>query len=119
MEKTINVGGLDVKFKASALTPVLYRQKFGREFFADAQKLAKAYTSDADYQIPDLECFERIAYIMARQADPDVPDDPAEWMDSLPGLSLYMALPEIITLWGLSTTQTAVAKKKQGRQSGK
>lgn len=121
MEKTIVVGGQEIKFRASGLTPKLYRQKFGREFFADAQKLAKAYMdTESEYTIPDLECFERLAYIMAKQGDPaNTPDDPDEWLDSLDGLVIYQVLPEVMNLWGASATQTAEPKKKVNRPSGR
>ena len=120
MEKVISVGGKDIRFRASGLTPKLYRQKYGREFFADAQKLAKAYMDpEKEYDIPDLECFERLAYIMAWQGDPSIPDDPDEWLDSLDGLVIYQVLPEVIGLWGASATQTAEPKKKVNRPSGR
>ena len=120
MEKTIVVGGQEIKFRASGLTPKLYRQKFGREFFADAQKLTKAFMDkDGEYTIPDLECFERLAYITAWQGNPSISDDPDEWLDTLDGLEIYQVLPEVIGLWAASAGQTASLKKKVGRPSGR
>lgn len=120
MEKVVTVGDKDIKFRASGLTPKLYRQRFGREFFADAQKLAKSYMDpESEYSIPDLECFERLAYIMAWQGDNSIPDDMDEWLDSLDGLVIYQVLPEVMSLWSASATQTAAPKKKAVKQSGR
>ena len=60
-----------------------------------------------------LEMFENIAYIMAKHADPNIPGDPDEWLDGLPGvLSIYEALPEIIALWSENLKTTSVPRKK-------
>lgn len=44
MEKRIQIDGKEVGFRASALTPRLYRHKIGRDMIQDLNKLQKAYT---------------------------------------------------------------------------
>lgn len=44
MEKRIKIDGKEVGFRASALTPRLYRHKIGRDMIQDLNKLQKAYT---------------------------------------------------------------------------
>ena len=58
-----------------------------------------------------LEMFENIAYIMAKHADPSIPDSPEEWLDEFSTFSIYQVLPKIIELWGLNV-QTDVESKK-------
>ena len=38
MEKTINIDGKDVKLISSGATPIIYKNAFGRDFFADLGK---------------------------------------------------------------------------------
>ena len=45
-----------------------------------------------------LEMFENIAYIMAKHADPTIPDSPEEWLDEFSTFSIYQVLPKIIEL---------------------
>lgn len=58
-----------------------------------------------------LEMFENIAYIMAKHADPTIPDSSEEWLDEFSTFSIYQVLPKIIEFWGL-TVQTDVESKK-------
>lgn len=43
MEKVISVDGKEVGFRASALTPRLYRHKIGRDIVRDMNQLKRAY----------------------------------------------------------------------------
>ena len=61
-----------------------------------------------------LEMFENIAYIMAKHADPTIPDSPEEWLDEFSTFSIYQMLPKIIELWCLNV-QTDVESKKNSR----
>lgn len=110
--KTIDIDGKPTKFRASAAVPRLYRCKFGRDIYKDLQKLEKGL-DDEDADIESLEVFENVAYILAKHADPSVPDSPDEWLDGYGMFSIYEVLPQIIDLWGLNTAQEAESKKKQ------
>ena len=66
-----------------------------------------------------LEMFENIAYVMAKHADPSIPDTPEEWLDSFNTFSIYQVLPQIIELWGLNTQTDVQAKKNFARLTGK
>lgn len=127
MEKTIVVGGNEVRMRASALIPRLYRFKFGRDMIADMRQLQKSWQKavnlpedaseeeqqDAQLSALDLTIFENVAYMMAKHADKDLPATPDEWLDSLDGVfSIYEVLPEILELWGLSNQTTSIPKKK-------
>lgn len=127
MERTLNIGGAELRMRASALIPRLYRFKFGRDLIKDMSQLEKAYKKalsvkegatdeerrDAELSILDLTIFENVAWAMAKNADPNVPDDPGEWLDSIDGIfSVYEVLPEILEIWtdGLNTTSIPAKK---------
>ena len=66
-----------------------------------------------------LEMFENIAYIMAKHADPSIPDTPEEWLDEFNTFSIYQVLPKIIELWGLNMKTDVEAKKNLMQLTGK
>ena len=47
-----------------------------------------------------LEMFENIAFVMAKHADPAIPNSPEEWLDGFNTFSIYQVLPQLIELWG-------------------
>ena len=55
--------------------------------------------------------FENIAYVMAKHADANIPDNPEDWLDEFSTFSIYQVLPELIKLWGLNI-QTDIESKK-------
>lgn len=126
MDKVITIGNKEVGFRATALTPRLYRHKIGRDIIQDFGRLEKAYRKaaalpetameeerrEAQLSAFDLEIFENAAYIMARQYDPSVPDSPDEWLDGFEVFSIYEVLPHILELWALNEATTARPKKK-------
>ena len=119
MEKTINIDGKEVRLRATAAVPRLYRIKFGRDIMQDLSKFSDAYekatTEQEQFEATDLGLFENVAYIMAKHADKDaVPSSVEEWLDSFEVFSIYQVLPEILTRWNLNTLTTAKPKKKQG-----
>ncbi len=115
LTKTISIDGKDVTFRASAAIPRLYRVKFHRDIYKDLDALQKAMDgSDEKASTLDtfyLELFENISYVMARHADPSIPDTPEEWLEQFNTFSIYQVLPEIIQLWGLNVQTDVTAKK--------
>lgn len=117
MDKIVEIDGREVKFRATARTPRLYRMLVGRDMITDMNKLMKAYQrkkeDEEDLDIIDLQIFEDVAYIMARHADPDIKEKTAdEWLDTFNMFSVYVVLPHILDLWALNTRQTSQSKKK-------
>ena len=117
--KTIEIDGQRVPFKASAAIPRIYRIRFQRDIYKDLSELEKAVgkgnPEDSNLDLFSLELFENIAYIMAKHADPTIPDSPEEWLDDFSAFSIYQILPKIIELWGLNV-QTDVESKKNFTQ---
>ena len=111
MKKNITIDGQEVAFKASAAIPRIYRMRFHRDIYKDLR--------DLELDLFSLEMFENIAYVMAKHADPSIPDTPEEWLDSFNTFSIYQVLPQIIELWGLNTQTDVQAKKNFARLTGK
>lgn len=118
MDKIIEICGKEVKFRATARTPRLYRMIIGRDMIVDMNKLKKAFDKiekgEAEsFDIIDLQIFEDTAYIMARHADPEMNEKtPEEWLDTFDMFSIYEILPQIFELWAMNTKQTSTPKKK-------
>lgn len=126
MEKVIEIDGKNVGFRATALTPRLYRHKIGRDIVQDMNQLKKAYLKaasisddateeekkDAQLSVMNLEIFENVAYIMARQYDNTIPDTPDEWLDQFTMFMIFDVLPHILELWDSNQKTTSIPKKK-------
>ena len=113
MDKIVEIDGREVKFRATARTPRLYRALVGRDMITDMNKLMKAYQRKKDDEeeldIINLQIFEDVAYIMARHANPDMAEKTAdEWLDTFNMFSVYVDLPHILELWALNTQQTFI-----------
>lgn len=121
--KTIEIDGQDVPFRASAAIPRIYRVKFGRDIYKDLAFLNKVVKNNSEeasgLDSLSLEMFENITYVMAKHADPDIPDTAEEWLDEFNVFSIYQILPKIIELWNLNIQTQAESKKKFVQVSGK
>ena len=121
--KKIEIDGQEVEFRASAAVPRMYRIKFGRDIYKDLRQLEKAVGDNKEESSGldtfSLEMFENIAYIMAKHADPAVPNTPEEWLDGFNTFSIYQILPQIIELWGLNVQTDVQSKKNFAQLSGK
>lgn len=123
LTKTINIDGTDVKFRASAAVPRMYRIKFGRDIFKDLKSLQQA-VGDGDEEksnldLFSLEMFENLAWIMAKHGDPSVPDTPEEFLDQFQTFSIYQVLPQLVELWGLNLKTDIEAKKNLAQLTGR
>lgn len=134
MEATVTIDGQEVKFRASAAVPRLYRIKFRRDILQDflaiktavdrAQEASKDEGGSGSTLPPSLPMevlglFENMAYIMAKHADPQgVPGDPDEWLERFGTFSIYGIFPVIRALWEQNTEALDIAKKKLGQLTG-
>jgi hypothetical protein len=121
--KKIEIDGVEVAFKASAAIPRIYRLKFQRDIYKDISILEKSIDDKnpeaSDLDTFSLEMFENIAYIMAKHADPSIPDTVEDWLDQFNTFSIYQVLPELIELWGLNIKTDAESKKNFEKVKGK
>ena len=130
LKKQIEIDGHLVEFKASAAVPRMYRLKFGRDIFKDLTKIAEHMkekeneakekgTNGSSLPIEDLELFENASYIMAKHADPSIPNSIEEWLERFNTFSIYQILPQIMELWSLNVQTDVENKKKLSQLSGK
>jgi len=108
MERTVTLDGKEVRLRASAAIPRLYRLKFGRDIIQDMRSIQRAVKKaedarreggDAPIPMEALTLFENVAYLMARHADPAVPDTVDAWLDGFETFSIYSVFPVIQELW--------------------
>lgn len=125
MDKVLTISGKEVGLRATALTPRLYRHKIGRDIIQDMSQLQKAFAKAAriskdataeereaaQLSVMDLEIFENVAFIMARQYDQNIPDTVDAWLDQFDTFSIYEIFPEILSLWNMNNKTTAKPKK--------
>nr|DAZ38046.1 MAG TPA: tail assembly chaperone protein [Caudoviricetes sp.] len=123
VRRTIKIDGKEVAFKASAAIPRIYRLKFQRDIYKDISLLEKSLGDNSEEEsnldLFSLEMFENIAFIMAKHADPSIPDEVEDWLDEFNTFSIYQVLPQLIELWGMNIKTGAEAKKNFVQQSVK
>ena len=121
MIKSIEIDGKQVPFKASAAIPRIYRMNFQRDIYKDLKALEKSVGDNSEensnLDMFSLEMFENIAFVMAKHADPAIPDSPEEWLDGFNTFSIYLVLPQLIELWGLNVQTDVESKKNFVQQS--
>ena len=123
VRRNIEIDGKEVAFKASAAIPRIYRLKFQWDIYKDIAQLEKSLgdntEEESNLDLFSLEMFENIAFIMAKHADPSIPDEVEDWLDEFNTFSIYQVLPQLIELWGMNIKTDAEAKKNFVQQSVK
>lgn len=141
MERTILIDGKEVRLRASASIPRLYRIKFRRDIIHDMAFISKALDKSlrarkaaelaeskteakeetagqavaleaSDIPLEALTMFENVAYLMAKHADPTAPSDPEEWLDGFETFSIYQVFPVIQEMWEANLQTKSVPVKK-------
>ena len=122
MEKVIEIDGKEIKFRATAAIPRLYRIKFGRDIMKDMQDIQRAMEKSDKEPIPMkmLEVFENVSYLMAKHANPDMEAKTVEdWLDGFDTFSIYIVFPQLLELWRANNQTLVSPKKKAGPPTGK
>lgn len=109
MEKLIEIDGKQIYLKAHAGVPLMYKNYFSVDFFADAMKFAKSFdammseSSDfsqmsyEDLSHVDMNMFYRMLWIFAKAGKKDLP--PLEnWLEQFDALPLDEITPPIIQM---------------------
>lgn len=116
MEKTILIDGQKIRFKTNGATPLRYKAQFGKDYFKEILKmapLAKFAGKDlnpADLDALDFDIFFNIAWIMAKTAEPTIPE-PMEWLEGFEEFPMIEIFPELQDLMITSLQGTATKKK--------
>lgn len=113
MEKVIKIGGQDIRLVANALTPVILKEELGTDVLSEITALQNT-TDDAESK--SIMLFQKIAFVMAKQGNPDMHMNYYDWLSQFEMMDLYTALPEVVELWGKNTQTASVPKKKYRHQ---
>lgn len=117
MEKTIIIDGKSVRFKSNGATPLRYKAQFGKDYLKEILKMApieniskkKSKEVNAkDLEVLDFEVFYNIAWIMAKTADPSIPE-PITWLSEFEEFPIAEIFPEMQEL--MLSTLTSSKKK--------
>lgn len=93
MEKTITIGGKEILMRATAATPMHYRNQFKKDMMVEL-----AAQEGKDLQNMDLGVFERMAYIFSGAFKNGVSLE--EWLEQFDEITaLTEAIPDIMTFW--------------------
>ena len=112
METTIKIGDKDLKLKSTAKTLRLYRCTFERDLLVDMQALTQRVAENKTISDEDLETFENVIFVMASQADENLPTNIGDWLDTFEPMDIYKICPQILKLWNSTTKPTETLKKK-------
>lgn len=115
MEKTIIIDGKEIRFKTNGATPLRYKAQFGRDYFQEILKMAplqnlskkkKAEIIAKDLEALDFEVFYNLAWIMAKTAEPSIPE-PIEWLEQFDEFPMAEIIPELqdMLLASIQTTK--------------
>ena len=122
MRKTIVIDGKEVELKATASTVRRYKSWFNRDLLKDFGKVyrvfkeAEALAAEAgeatkvEISGEILEVIQNMTYVMARQADQNVPKNIDDWLDQFDTFDIETFGQDVVRFW-LSTVQSDVELK--------
>lgn len=122
MRKTIIIDGKEVELKASAATLRRYKSWFNRDMLKDFGRVYRVYkeaealadevgdTVKVEVSSEMLEIIQDITYVMARQANKDVPKNVDDWLDQFDRFEVDRIGQDVIMFW-LSSMQSEVEIK--------
>lgn len=120
MRKTIIIDEKPVAFRATASTLKRYMDLTGRDLIKDFEVIDHEMKTTTSVSSTDvLMMFFNFAYVMAKQADSRIPDDPDEWLDTFDVFPIDEVMPQLVNLWKQSVLGKVELKKNPDQQSEK
>lgn len=111
MEKTVVIGGKEVRMRTSARIPFDYRNMFGKDIIREMDALEKGEI--------DFGMFDRLAWLLAKNAGEDVHAElpPQEavgaWLEDIEDcMAILDAAPAILELWRGAESGESTPRKK-------
>lgn len=112
MEKIINIGGKEIHMKATAATPMHYRNQFKKDMLVELSAMEGKELAEMD-----LSVFERMAYIMSGAFKEGISLE--DWLDGFDGMTdILEAVAEIMTLWQDNTETRMYSDSKNEETAG-
>lgn len=106
MIKTITIGEKEVKLQTHGATPILYKQHFGKDFFAEIGSLG---SFNEDLSGFNSDVVYNLTWLFAKTADKDIPDTVIDWVMTFEEFPLMDIITDIIEVASSLMQQT---KKK-------
>jgi hypothetical protein len=103
MEKTITIDGKDILFKTNGALPLRYKTQFNKDYFKEIIRMSPLGNLDPqnlkseDLELVDFEVFYNIAWVMAKTADPSIPD-PIKWLETFDEFPIVEIFPQLQSL---------------------
>lgn len=113
--KIIKIDGIDVALKCTGATSVLYRKEFGKDLFVEFNKYAKNIGEDGEIPEGAIDMLEEAAYIMAKQANPNVKDY-LSWLDQFNMMALIQEIAQVADII-VEDRKTVIEPKKENDQA--
>ncbi|MCH4171930.1 MAG: hypothetical protein LKF36_11955 [Lactobacillus sp.] len=111
MEKTIVLGKKKVKLRSTAATPLIYKNQFHKDFFADMMQLASGFKEGQEVTAEDIDGIDltvlwNFVWALAKNANPTIPE-PIEFFSRYESLELETVMPQIqdLLVQSLQTTK--------------
>jgi hypothetical protein len=122
MEKTLVIDDKKVRFKTNGAIPLRYKAQFGKDYFKEIFKMLPIARmgknpKPEELESLDFEVFYNVAWIMAKTADPTIPE-PIEWLGEFEEFPIADIFPELqdlmmATLQSKKKTAAAAAMAKK------
>lgn len=112
--RTIKLGSEDVAIRMSAITPILYNQMIGRDFFADLAKFNDTSLASEREDGLDVnqEVFKGLAYVAVSQASKKQMPKYLDWLDLYSEKDLGEVVFDLLNCWNDNCSGTAVEKNE-------
>lgn len=109
MQGTVKIGEKEVGMVANAASPYIYKQVFHEDFLTKLQ-----------VKEPDTDLFQKMAYIMAKQAELEKLSDLMklneegfyEWLLQFESMDVLYAIEEVANIYLAQKKETAVPKSQ-------
>ena len=102
MRGSIIIASKTVELKATASTLRRYRAWFNRDLIKDFKAVERDFNNGGDLSGEVIEIIENLTFVMARQADPNVPVLIDDWLDQFESFPIEDFAIDVVTLWAKS-----------------
>ena len=116
MQRTVQIGSVEVGMLCSAASPIIYRGIFHKDFMRKVYEIDKS-KDEAD----SIDLYSEMGFVMAMQAAKTLDElsklteeDYIKWLDQFTPFEMVMACTEIAKLYNEQEKNLSVPKKEEG-----
>lgn len=116
MERIVKVEDKQIGLSVSAGTVREYRSVFGRDIIVDIGNVEKEFFEEKDLSTSSQTIVENMAWIMAKEYDPETPDL-SEWLEQFGPFFVFQIVHYVIGMWQQNVLSITKSKKKNLRKT--